>query len=510
MRSRLSEHLDTQIVDNDFIPTEFSPYVKNQVKIILKNDINDQAVNRKQVEAITLDWLTSLDLDDAIWAERTKKGYCIWIHISDVAEVIPIFSPIDREAFQRTTSIYRRDRIINMLPPELANDFLSLNENGKKYTMTLQIELDHDANVTSSCFYESCFKNMKRYNYESFGEDYENPDSQYHKTLHLFREISDKLRMNRIKKGGIVPYDEQDRRMYIWPKQIRENFAYGEKIAHDIIESFMVLANVTTGNYIQSHMQDGIFKHHQKMDERSFYTHKTGFHTWLGVFNYTHFTSPIRRYVDIIIHRTIKAIERKEKFPYHISDLKIIASHANNTRLKIETIWSQVDFEYRWQKFLERAQNRLGKCPEVYDMKEFIRYSTHKGRKMPNCMKQAIKERIEKSSLDTWAWSIGVILFWKDRGMKEFLRKKLLDEKCMSPCKVLNVIAQTQILRWWESIFTKNEIQKHNTFKIEMLLHNKKICGYSMDVWKFGTMKQIKYRVWKKILERIFDYFIDL
>jgi exoribonuclease R len=66
----------------------------------------------------------------------------VFIHISDVTEAIKIYSPLDLEALKRTTSIYRKERVLNMFPPELANDLLSLDENGKKLTLSMQIELD--------------------------------------------------------------------------------------------------------------------------------------------------------------------------------------------------------------------------------------------------------------------------------------------------------------------------------------------------------------------------------
>jgi len=510
MNSRLSQHLDPELFHIGFMSTSFSPYAQNQVHNILNHGIFDQAVSRVWVEAITIDWSESLDLDDAIWAEKTKNWYCVWIHIADVAEAIPLFSPLDREALQRTTSIYRRDHIINMFPNELSNGPLSLDENWVKKTMTLQIDLDDSGHVLRSSFYESHFKNLKRYDYQSFWEDYENRDSSHYSTIHLLKEISDKLRINRLKKWGIVWYMEDDRRMYIWSKQENHWESYSAKISHDIIEALMVLANTTTWEYLIQKGGNAIFKHHVWLDERSFYTQKPWFHTWLWVNNYTHFTSPIRRYVDVVIHRIIKALERWEELPYNISDLNFISEHSNNTRLKVETLWSQIDFEYRWKEFLKNTRKRLGTDPEVHHMKYFIRDSIYKKKKIPTCMKKAIKEKINTAPIDTWGWAIWVILFWKDNDLKEFLKKKLLEYNNFRPWKVLNMIWQTQLLQWEEMIFQIDEIEKENSYSITVKLHWNKISSYSMNVWKLWDIWSVKWRVRRRSIKNIFDYFIQL
>lgn len=510
MKSRLSEHLDAQLVDSDFIPTDFSKYAKNQVKIILDRWINDQAINRKNVEAITIDWAESLDLDDAIWAEKTKNGYCVWVHISDVSEYIPIYSPLDIEAFKRTTSIYRKEHIINMIPEELSNNIISLDENWVKKVVTLQIDLDNECNINNYSFYESNFKNLKRYDYSTFWEDYQNKDSYFHDTIHLLQEISNKLLINRLKSWSLIWYIEEDRRIFLWDKNQKIDGSYSEKISHSIIESFMVLSNTVTGRYLSDKNIDAIYKNHLLLDERSYYTTEKWSHIWLGVSDYTHFTSPIRRYIDIIIHRIIKSIERKDNLPYTKSDLNFISEHSNNTRLKIEVLWSQLYFELKGEKFLEKTRNRLGQEPEVHDLKDFIRENVSRWKKMPKCMKEAIKQKIETSSVWAWWWSIWVILFWKDRDLKEYLREKIINDRLLRPWRILHLITQTQILKWWETIFELHELVNNNQFKVEVFLHGNKIADYSSNTWKLWDINQIKWIVRKKVIEKIFDYFINL
>lgn len=515
MESKFSTFLKSKslniTLNSPFISTEFCPKVEQQVRDILNNWINDEAVRRVWVEWITIDWKESLDLDDAIWAEKTKEWYCVWIHISDVAETIKLLSPLDLEAFKRTTSIYRKDNIINMFPKELANWLLSLNEDSDKKTMTLQIDLDKNWLVKNSSFYESKFKNIKKYNYDSFWEDYLNKDSTHYKTLHLLKEISDKLIINRLKNGAIFLYTDEDRRMFLWQKdQVDDDYSYSKKISHDIIWSLMILANKTTWEYLSNKWVNAIFKQHLKLDEKSFYTYKQWEHVWLWISNYTHFTSPIRRYVDVVIHRILKSIERWEDFPYNIFDLESIASHSNNTRLKIEIIWSHIDFEYKWKKFLEKTRAKLGRNPEVFEMKDFIRHTIHNNIKIPICMKDAIKEKIENSSVSTWSWVIWIILFWKDTDLKVFLKEKILNDNMITSSKILNILSQTQILRWEKTIFEIIEVERHNMFTCEVYLHWNKISWYSMYVWKLWNISIIKWIIRKKVITKVFDYFINI
>lgn len=513
MRSRLLDHLFENQFDEAFIPTEFSLYVKNQVTNILKhwND-NDQAINRKTFEAITIDWEESKDLDDAVWVEKTKNWYCIWTHISDVAETIPLFSPLDIEALKRWISIYRADGILPMIPEELSNSFLSLNEGPLKRVLTTQIDLDNNANVKNVEFFEAFLKNLKRYDHESFWKDLNNPDSTNYQTLHLMKEISDKLKSTR---KGVSWFKEEDRRLYIWYKEKTIKSTSGVN-SHDIIESLMVFTNNIVGNFLKNKWENPIFKKQLWRDEESFYTVQPWKHIGLWTQNYTHFTSPIRRYVDLVTHRIIKSLIRWEKNPYIITDLQFIAQHMNNTILKVQNVWSQIwniwlviDSEIQWRNYLKKLEKRLWKTPEVFDMKLLIRKSINRSKKIPNCVKEVIKTKIETSPISSWAWFIWVALFSKENDLKELITKRLLDNNVTTLPKVLTLISQTQIIKWWETIFRIEEVQEHNKFEVKIFLHWKNIIQNSMDIEENNT-ERVKWVVRRKVINKIFNYFISL
>ena len=140
---------------------KYSPYALQQARNIVKYWTIDKAKHREFVEWISIDAKESKDLDDAIWAEKYSNWYKVWIHISDPTENIKKYSPLDLEALKRTTSIYRTNDILNMYPPELANDIFSLKEWREKLTITVEVDLDFEWNIKNFEVYESVFKNKK-------------------------------------------------------------------------------------------------------------------------------------------------------------------------------------------------------------------------------------------------------------------------------------------------------------------------------------------------------------
>lgn len=107
MQSKVLDYISGDNHHNGIIRVDYSPYAMNQTRLIEKNGINDEAVMRKYEEGVSIDGIESLDLDDAIWVEKTSAGYAVFVHISDVTEAVPMYTPLDIEALKRTTSIYR-------------------------------------------------------------------------------------------------------------------------------------------------------------------------------------------------------------------------------------------------------------------------------------------------------------------------------------------------------------------------------------------------------------------
>jgi ribonuclease R len=345
---------------NGIIRLDYSPYAANQTRLIVRNGIDDQAVKRSFEEGVSIDGVESLDLDDAIWAERTRSGYAVFVHISDVTEAVRPYSPLDIEAFKRTTSIYRREGVVNMFPPLLSQDLLSLNENGEKLTLSIRIDLDHDAQIIDCHVYESIFKNLKRYDYESFVEEYMNPESERHETLQLFYEIAKRRKTARKRAGANMDYDESDRQLSVGEKEEKVH-SVKKAIPHSIIEEFMILANIASATIATKHGYDSVFRLHKGCEERAYYHNTVGPHTGLALERYTHFTSPIRRYADMVVHRVLKLVHlRDEKPPYTPEEISDISRHINVSRTVIEILGRNLDREILGNKIVSQLKKRNG------------------------------------------------------------------------------------------------------------------------------------------------------
>lgn len=336
-----SDILDLIAGDNHhdgIIQVEYSPDSHAQAGEIVRLGINDQAVRRRREEGISIDGIESLDLDDAIWAERTKSGYAVWVHISDVTEAIPIYTPLDLEALKRTTSVYRGEGVINMVPPSLSQNLLSLNEDGEKLTLSLRIDLDHEGKIEYFNVYESRFKNRRRYDYGSFVEDYLNPDSEHHETLQLMYEIAAKRKRVRRADGANLDFNESDRQLSVGEK-LEKSHSPHKAIPTSIIEEFMILANISSATIAAKCGYDSIFRLHNCLDERAYYHNSPGTHSALALEHYTHFTSPIRRYADMVVHRVLKIVHlRDEKAPYTPEEIGDIAKYVNFSRTVIDIL----------------------------------------------------------------------------------------------------------------------------------------------------------------------------
>ncbi|MFV0466728.1 MAG: ribonuclease R [Lachnospiraceae bacterium] len=358
------------IIKSHNIEIEFPEKVINQAERVAKEVTGADMAGRfdiREWQTVTIDGEDAKDLDDAITLTKNQKGYTLGVHIADVTNYVQENSALDHEASERATSVYLVDRVIPMLPRVLSNGMCSLNQGEDRLALSCIMEIDKKGNVTGHKISETVINVDRRMTYTAVKQILEDNDSskmeEYSEFIPMFKdmeELASILRKKRRKRGSIdfdfpetkIKLDDMGKPIYIAP--------YDRNTATKIIEDFMLLANETVAEdyfwqeipfvyrthetpdperiqklstfinnfgYTLRMTQDAVHpKELQKLldkiegtDEEPLisrltlrsmrqakYDIENAGHFGLATKYYCHFTSPIRRYPDLQIHRIIK------------------------------------------------------------------------------------------------------------------------------------------------------------------------------------------------------------
>jgi len=399
-----------------FFPDEVLEEAARLPDIISENEIN----NRKDVRDIltfTIDPYDAKDFDDAISFRVLKNGnYEIGVHIADVAHFIESDSMLDQSAYDRATSVYLPDRVLPMLPERISNELCSLRPHEDKLTFSAIFEMTPKAEAKHYWLGKTVIHSNHRFTYEEVQEVIEKEDGLYRDEVLILNNIAQKLRKQRFKKGAIN-FSTTEVKFKLDEKGIPVGIVVKEsKEAHQLIEEFMLLANRTVAEHIgkikvnkkevpfpyrvhdtpdemklapfvtfakkYGHTFDtktpkGIAVSFNQMLEdvkgkpeehvllqlgirtmaKAIYTSENIGHYGLGFDHYCHFTSPIRRYPDVLVHRILeecmkgsivpdKKLEQKCK---HCSDRErsaMEAERAGNKYKQVEYMKNYVGEEF--------------------------------------------------------------------------------------------------------------------------------------------------------------------
>ncbi len=383
------------IIDKYKIRNVFAPRILSEADELTPQEI--PGLNRRDLKdlfVITIDGEDAKDLDDAVSLKKTAKGFQLGVHIADVSYYVPQGSRLDKEALKRANSFYLINKVVPMFPTVLSNDRCSLNAGEDKKTMSILIDLDNEGNILSYEIFPSLIISNFRMTYREVEDiilDQAEPrDPVLKPLLGQMWELARKVHGLRMDKGGIdfdlkefkIQLDEKDEPVKVWLKERLES----EKI----IEEFMLLANRCVAGFLDKkgatlfriheepsqekisdfiriisrfghkvppaaliHPRDiqklmvevkekpyqGLFNQLllRSMQQARYTTENAG-HYGLGFEYYTHFTSPIRRYADLVVHRLIKnALHGSPIYRYDSEILEGIAKHISNMeRVEIE------------------------------------------------------------------------------------------------------------------------------------------------------------------------------
>ncbi len=321
----------------------------------------------REVLTFTIDPTDAKDFDDALSIRPVKSGYEIGVHIADVSYYVEPGTELDKEAYQRATSVYLPDRVNPMLPEKISNELCSLRPHEDKFTFSAVFHISSKGEVKDYWLGRTVIHSNHRFTYEEVQEVIESGEGLYKEEILLLNGLAQKFRKQRFKKGAInfssqevrFKLDEQRRPIGIMIKESKE--------AHQLIEEFMLLANRYVAEHIGKIEVDKKsipfpYRTHDQPDEekllpfaafarkfghsfdtksperiaesfnrlledvkgqpeqhvleqlgirtmaKAAYTTKNIGHYGLGFEHYCHFTSPIRRYPDVMVHRILQEI----------------------------------------------------------------------------------------------------------------------------------------------------------------------------------------------------------
>jgi ribonuclease R len=411
------------IIDEFNLPRRFPQNVLEEASFLSQlrtGDKKHKTQRRKDLRSlptVTIDGECAKDFDDAVSIKITRQGYALYVHIADVGFYVGWNSSIDVEAKKRGTSVYFPGRVIPMLPKELSEDLCSLIPKVERFALTIEINFDRNGNRLNAKFYPSVIISDERMTYTSVRKiliDNNGHEREKYNYLlqdfELMGELCSILRNRRLERGSLdfdLPEPEVLLDMQGRPEAILEA---ERNYAHMIIEEFMIAANEAIADYLNGLGIPILYRIHEEPDPSKFeeilktvrsvcrkgyplklkdfpellrnikgkpeeeiinykilrslkqarYSHINIGHFGLASKCYTHFTSPIRRYPDLVVHRIL----REALYKRQLSDKRI---------QELEKILPDIAFHSsRTERLADKAEIKVVDAMRVWFMKDKV------------------------------------------------------------------------------------------------------------------------------------------
>lgn len=397
-------------------PTEVDDAVNKLTETLSDADKQDR-VDIREFPLVTIDGEDSRDFDDAVYCEPTKSGWKLWVAIADVSHYVSKGSALDVEAHNRATSVYFPGKVIPMLPEILSNGLCSINPDVDRLCMVCEMHFNKEGKITRSKFFEGLMKSHARLTYNKVSDMLQDQKSplrdQYQHVMENVDELNSlyKVLAKARKKRGSIDFDTQETRIMFDTNQRIENIVPTERNdAHKLIEECMIAANVTAANFLGKHKIPTLYRDHDgpkqsKLDDlRDFLSNsaltlgKSGTkasshdygvlinsikdrpdfnliqtvllrslsqavyspdnigHFGLSLENYAHFTSPIRRYPDLLVHRGIRHVLLGNKQPpYSHAAMVTLGEHCSANERRADEATRDAESALKCEYMLDKV-----------------------------------------------------------------------------------------------------------------------------------------------------------
>lgn len=415
------------IFENYHITPQFPPAVEGQLKKlpeeVRKSDLKGR-LDLTSLCTFTIDGEDAKDFDDAVSLTKNEKGnYVLGVHIADVSHYVTENSPVDRAAFHRGTSVYLIDTVVPMLPFELSNELCSLKPGVIRLTMSVFMEISPRGSIKSYSIHESYIKSAYRMTYAGVTKILHGDKELSKKYAPLTDVLKDMLKLSRILKRkrearGAIEFVTRESKVTLGKDGKAVNVErYPIEESNSIIEEFMLAANETVAKHMSEKGLPAVFRVHEEPSEEKIerlltvlpflginsaleggrkpkdfqkivkeskgmekesiinyivlrsmskaqYSELNKGHFGLAAKFYCHFTSPIRRYPDLITHRILKASIHKKINEKTIEKYMIAAMSAAVTSSATEINAADAEAEWKKIKKIEYMEDKEG---EIYE-----------------------------------------------------------------------------------------------------------------------------------------------
>jgi ribonuclease R len=350
----------------------------------------------RSLPLVTIDGADARDFDDAVFAEPQGDGWRLIVAIADVAHYVQPDSPLDREARSRGTSVYFPDRVVPMLPEELSNGLCSLNPHVDRLSLACEMSVSARGEVVRSRFFDCVFRSAARLTYSEAAEILESPRPRSPNAhlkpalmplLDVYRAF-DKARRGR----GAIDFDLPETKIQLDERgKVKSVYAAERLVTHKLIEECMIAANVEAAKRMRKAKIPGLYRVHEapgedKLEELLLFLQTFGYklspqkitpkeintiiervqgkpeeelvetvmlrsmmqaryqpanvgHFGLALGAYAHFTSPIRRYPDLLVHRALKWLNQKggtKGYRYNLEEMQRLGEHCSRTERRAD------------------------------------------------------------------------------------------------------------------------------------------------------------------------------